>query len=370
MGLASASEMHRVVACPGYLTLKKITGVDERERESSGAAKFGTQIHASLAGEEVDLTTYQSKTKISCNKIRERLCDELLGPEVLHSIVETRFKLRNSAGAPIFSAKPDYVGCNEKGQWLLAEYKTLPGAVADAPDNWQLLSQAVCVLDDEEVRSVANGIGITEIYAAIIQPSVTDKPVVTKYSLQLLEGARLMIEQKLEHSLIPGAPRVPGAHCLNCPCSSDCMEGQSMAAVIAKRKLDVSQLSGDQLAELLPIVPAVRGICDKIIERCKEMISENPKAIPGYALVDWPGDRMITDLKKARDIVSPYITPAEFSSMLDIGVGKLEAAFIEKCHVKDQVTKLTAGKKFDELMKPVIERAKAQKRIVKQKDNV
>lgn len=364
-GLPSASELHRVIACPGYLQLKaelqKQTGIGSKPKD----AQFGDDVHALMSGElkEMDAGERAAWVAKQCEKIRAKLVHEILGEEPLNTCIETRFWLSNAKGEKVFSAQVDYAGTLNvtDGKWLLIDYKSLPGQVNPSSENWQLLSQAVCLGDDDEIRGP---LPVDEVYCAIVQPLISTKPEVVKFTVQDLIRAKALIIKKLDESKTPNAPRIPGPHCKFCACADQCPEASGMVVALANEfSLGVAHLTPAMIAEIIPRFAAIEKIMKDVKERAKALAAQGE--LPGYTLKEIQGDRFLPDIQAARDLFKDWISKEEILSMLRLPLTKLREKFVDKYSTEKGVTKVEAGEEFDKLVEAICQREKPSKRLVK-----
>lgn len=361
-GLPSASELHRVIACPGYLALKA-----ELQKQPSGGSKpkdaqFGDAVHALMSGElkEMDAGERAAWVAKQCEKIKNKLIREILGEEPSNVFVETRFWLSAGTRQKIFSAQLDYAARSDV-KWLILDFKSLPGQIDPSSSNWQVLSQAVCLGDDDEMRQ---NLPIDTVYCAIVQPLVSVKPEVVKFTVPDLIRAKAMIVRKLDESKTPNPPRVPGAHCKFCPCANECPEASGMALALASEfTLGVAHLTPEMIANIIPRFAAIEKIMKDVKDRAKALAAQGE--LPGYTLKEVQGDRFLPDIQAARDLFKDWVSKEEVLSMLRLPLTKLREKFVDKYSAEKGTSKVEAGEKFDTMIEAIVEREKPSKRLVK-----
>jgi len=350
-GKPSASKLGRLVHCPGSEALiHEVIKPSMVPAKSNPAATFGTKIHSGIAGEEVDLTTYQDKIKEQCLEIYKKLEEKLI-KNPISSLIETRCWLSGDDGEEIFSARLDRASTNNKGAWLVADFKTLPGEQDDAPDNWQILGCCACLFDDAAARMSQF---VEDVYGVIIQPSITQDPVPVRYTSSHLRAARRRIIESVEASRMADAPRIPGSWCKYCPASACCLEAQSLMPI----------LPDGSSVELLPIaklrwiwdrLPAIKDVIEQVDSRMKSVIQANPQAFPDLSLEERAGKRAIKDAQGAFNILKEWITKDQFKALMTVPVGKLQDAFAEAYSQTNLCSKQEAARMFDKIIKPVVQ---------------
>lgn len=348
--------MHRIVACPGYWSLRK----ECPPRAATPASTFGNAVHDAMANEDMVLKEQFSWTINQCQLIKAQVVREMFGdnPDYF-SAIETRFWTLDKDGNRLFSAQADFLAGRD-GRWLVLDWKGLPGDVDDAAWNWQLLTIAVCVAMDDERR---NRMPLDELYAAIIQPSVTKHPTLVRYDLNQIVAARRMIIEKINAANQPHAPRIPGNHCKYCECAAYCVEAQSMGMILAAPQRAVAQLSPEQLIQVYERLPVINDVIAEIRKRMKLLAETDPDF--AYQLIDRKGNLKITNLKAAREALEPHVTAKEFNSMLDVAVTQLRELFVDRYAATEHTTKVIAGKKFMELIANASERQAPVKMLAK-----
>lgn len=353
-GLPSASKLARLIHCPGSEALiQQVMAVTKGLPQSNAAATFGTQIHAGLAGEDVDLTAYQDKIKEECLEVYKRL-EKKLVKEPLSTLIESRCWISGDDGEEAFSARLDRASTNGKGTWLVADFKTLPGEQDEAPDNWQILGCCACLFDDAATRMSQP---IEDVYGAIIQPSITKDPVPVRFTSRQLRAARRQILDAVEASRLPDAPRIPGAWCKFCSASSNCLEAQSLMPIMPSGS-SVELLSPAKLRWIWERLPAIKDVVEQVEARMKALVHANPDAFPDLTVEERPGKRAIKDAQGAFVLLKDYVNKDLFKSMMTVPVGKLQDAFCESYATANNCTKQDAVRVFDRIIKPVVQSGK------------
>jgi len=86
--------------------------------------------------------------------------------------------------------------------------------------------------------------------------------------------------------------------CKYCKAKELCPALQSKAHAISRVK-DVTALTSIQLSEAMLVIPAVRAMCIAIEDRMREMLEDNPQAIPTHELVAGRTTRRVSDASVA-----------------------------------------------------------------------
>ena len=173
-----------------------------------------------------------------------------------------------------FSGMPDFVAIRN-GICLLADYKTGRIKVANAADNRQLMWLAVLIFSKYNVN---------EITVSVIQPYCGPATSHTYDTLALRKvRARVtLVLRRMESN--QGFLRPGEKQCKYCKAKELCPALQSKARAIS-RVQDVTALAPAQMTEALNVIPALRQMCTAIEDRARDMIEEDPLAVPQYELV-------------------------------------------------------------------------------------
>lgn len=365
-GKSSASRLHIVVNCPGFIQLWDSLKMEGQSlREDSPDASFGIQVHAAWAGNlsELSLSERQQLVKQKADRIRARLIQEVFGCVAPITFAETRFRLFDKARSVIHTAQIDWAG-HVDGKWLVLDLKSLYGDVEPPDQNWQLLSQATCIGDDDDVRNMNGVAEIKEITCGIVQPLITLKPELVRYTAHDLARAKLTILKKLDEAAAPNAPRIPGLHCKWCPASSYCPESAAdLMAVTHRYSLGVEHLNPTMVANILPHLPALEKRIKDFKDRAKKLAEQN--MLPGYGIKEVDGNRYIqsqASIQEVRDKLSQYLNKEDILPLLSLPFGELRQLFIEKYRAGD---KIEAGKLFDKLIAPCVKRERPKRLLEK-----
>lgn len=358
----SASNLHRVLACPGFwqlwqarMALAEKTG-DETRNE---AAQKGTEIHQAIA-EESELKGYDEHIRTQCISIADKKAKEILGDGPLVRMVEKRLWLYSADGARIMSCRVDRMETDSNGKWLIVDFKTLPGDQDPADRNWQLAAAAVTLNDDVEARQ---RLPVTEVYVAIVQPSVTDNPIIAHYGEHELITTRRFVLRRVEEIYILGVPRIPGHHCKYCPVAAHCIQCQALMPVI--KGMNVAFLKPEQLPGILDRLPIIRDICNKVEDRALSLLQANPACLPGYTLGQTSPRRKPFKAKALYPLIQDVVPKAEFQELMQVTVADAQAVFAGHYSKQNDCLLKEADNAFLRLTKPIEESSTPQPKLVK-----
>lgn len=301
----SASGFHRLVRCPGSWAAE--AGLPSVETEQSIS---GTKIHASLAGQDVQLDPDEETCRDMCSDIFAKLCETYCHGE-RRLFVEQRMWWRDSV-----SAQVDAVAYNGTTA-LVVDYKTGRGEVDDAQDNYQLAVQALCVYEE---------IGPENIIVAVIQPWASPQFTVAQYDADAIAAAEVLVKETLLEIEKPDAPRVAGVdqckYCkarATCPAAINEVKSMAMTPFRAGMVIDPKYMS-----KLLEDCKLASSIIHEIRSHAKEMLDRGIE-IPGWKLSKGQERRNITDITKIFErCVDLGVKEEEFVGLTDIGLGDLE----------------------------------------------
>jgi Protein of unknown function (DUF2800) len=326
LGLPSASEMHRNKECSGnrIFTLSLREKGFLRSEKLTPEAKLGDRIHASLEGDPEELERKAKEIRESCHHLASRAARQFFRQQQTTITYEHRLWYQ-IAGTPFFSGRPDRVYAHPS-RLLDVNFKTGRGDEDEAALNYQLRTEVV-LLDDAYPS-------VDEIGVAIIQPLVTHSPEIAIYDREARHAALLEILDIVDQTFWTETRR-PGSHCRFCPARAFCPEAREYS-VKWPIQVNVDALPiGQDGAEMLARVKIAKGLLNSMEEAFKEIVQENPKAIPGWWISKGKDMRAINSWRKAIEIIEGLAGEMEEAGrsekilraldMLTIPIGKLEA---------------------------------------------
>jgi CRISPR/Cas system-associated exonuclease Cas4 (RecB family) len=272
----SASKLARYSDCPGSFNLE----VSLPTGESSAAANLGTQVHAHLAGEKVELCEEGAQIAERCREQYLEIRERIIGDRYAGApCKEERFWYRGEWSGAIDRIDFFY---DEQGEYaLITDYKSGRGVVEDAAANLQLRAYAVLVSEAFP--------RLTAIYAAVIQPHA-GKPTVTVYGEEEITQARAEINGIIAATLKPDAPRRPSPEaCKYCRALAICPEAARETKALATRSAaDVPALPALELSQLLSASTVVEDFISAIKDEAKARLKAG-KEVPGWTLIQKKG---------------------------------------------------------------------------------
>ncbi len=279
-GSTSASNAQADELCKGRHLAQK--GIKEEESDD---ASHGTEIHDALRKQDPSgLGVDQEKTYELCNAVVDHCLLTLFGPGAgapPNIIRERRMWIRWGDGLS-HSGQVDLAIIIGDSAFL-ADYKTLPGDVAESSKNMQLRDLAI-LLD-------VSAPGLNRIAVAPIQPLVTMRPEITVYTREHLDRAREELYFRVRASNDPNSPRTAGeAQCKFCLAKSSCNQYAAFAGTIAISSgspifgIPMSQWTPDMRAQFLRDAPVAERWLDTCKSDLKKLMKENPDAVTGFTL--------------------------------------------------------------------------------------
>lgn len=326
------SNLARIAACPGsyYATL----GLKE---EWSDAARQGTLMHKSAeTGDCSKLDARQTKLVERAIAQRDELITQLFGEDRDFVLTEKRinnYELR-------LSGQLDY-GMIAPPKALIVDYKFGDHGVEDADTNLQMRGYATVFAASNLCPQE-----ITDIYCAIIQPSVTDAPIVVQYSRTDLRKAWEELSRLIDRALNNNQPpRRPSSECRFCVARATdrCPESQAMVTA-PEAPVDIP---AEALSALLNRWTIAKPIGTRLEEIAKERLAAG-ETIPGWRLKDNAPRSRVSDVMQAWARIEDLFTPDQFAEACSVAVGRLVAMYREQegCTwqvAKDEVRKRLAG---------------------------
>lgn len=327
------SNLARVAACPGsyYAAL----GLRE---EWSEAARQGTLMHkAAETGDCSKLDARQTKLVERSVAQRDLLCAQIFGKEEGTTTLKEKrinnFSLR-------LSGQLDF-GVVGQSKALIVDYKFGDHGVEDADTNLQMRGYATVFAASNLCPQE-----ITDIYCAIIQPSVTDAPIVVQYSRTDLRKAWEELSRLIDRALNNNQPpRRPSSECRFCVARATdrCPESQAM---VTAQEAPVG-IPAEALSALLDRWTIAKPIGTRLEQLAKERLAAG-ETIPGWRLKDNAPRSRVSDVMQAWARLEDLFTPDQFAEACSVAVGTLVAMYREQegCTwqvAKDEVRKRLAG---------------------------
>jgi RecB family exonuclease len=281
-GLPSASGFSRYALCAGSFALEKQCPPLAESKE----ARRGSRIHAALAGLPVDprLTEDEADVLAECQRLTMEVTDGILGGDADEIRREERlwFSIRaDTQETLLFSGQFDYYA-RRGDKALVLDYKTGMEAIV-AEESWQLRALVALAVHNLLVKPE------DELTVGIIQPAARSKVRLVVYDEIERQEALNDARDLARLILMEGHARTPSeAACQYCRAQSVCEEAQvalkAMSVLSLKTRETKALIDGATLAGLLDILPRVWNISRAIVGQAREMLSNNPHAIPGYCL--------------------------------------------------------------------------------------
>lgn len=361
-GGTSASSAQADALCPGrHLAQRGL------HNESSEDAEFGRGLHAALAANDPSkLTTEQLDIYESCIAIESKLVDQLFGPDRAKAkvFVEQRFwvkvKAKDSEERYDHSGQPDKI-YRLGPRALIIEWKSLAGDVPVSSENHQLRDQVVLA---------AGNLMLTEVMAVVIQPLVTHDPAPCLYDKVSIKQAEDEMFERVRRSNDPTSPRIAGeTQCKFCSARPICKEyalwnASLLPARIALPDLPVSQWTIEQRVAFCSGVAAVEKWIEDNREAMKQLLEQDPEAVPGFYLKPGNIREVVTDPEAlfAR-FVELGGTLDQFMACVSITKGKLEdqTRAITKANGKSLKTKV------DKLLEGIVEQKQNSPSLARKK---
>lgn len=372
-GLPSASEMHRIMACPGYWQAKR--NWPKRQDIATPAATMGDRIHEAMEyivdGQAIELTLTEREEWITdkCAMLKAQIEAEFFGPGKIdrHHVEERRWVTSSATGKRVASAKSDYIGSTPDGWWLILDYKSGPKEVAAADANWQIATAALTILNDQELMRQRPMKGV---FGAIIQPLVTLQPKLVKFSVEDLTALHLQMSKQFRVIDLPDQPRIPGPHCAYCPVSHACFEAQATGVILTKRFAALGHMTPLQLVELRKLIPSIRSCCDDVTDFIKQKLEFDPESVPGLELREESSGHMVANKTEFLKALMPTITKEEFWPMLTVPVAEIRNLWIDRSVAASggQLTKKVALIAWNERFVPLMQE-KPKRKVIREKKN-
>jgi hypothetical protein len=363
--LPSASSLQRVVYCPGSWNAEQSA---ERIDTSSTVSKFGDDVHAAIAAEDLaELGIKESDVADRLMRMEKAAIEQWkidFGVEKIVVVREKRMWLK-SGNEKVASGKPDlFIHTTENPVFLCIDFKS---GFKDAPvssRNWQLKFFVAWAWQSLVMAGVSSK--GCKIRVAIAQHRLGERFDATDYDHDDMRQAYNEVMFFLRRAKNPDAERIPSAECQYCKAKAQCPEYSlysMMPMLRAKMAVDVPK-KAEVIAKvsLLPLdalayIESRRTIAVNLFEAVKERL----KGLPadqlkdlGYELKPSGSTRTVPDLVALWAILckNDLCTPEEFTRMCDISIGTLEEKLVPRLKLMHE---LETSKEAEDMLKKLLE---------------
>lgn len=220
-GLPSASGIEQMKLCPGSWNYQKMFPSSGGSDANEGTIRHDL-IEQVIRG-DITLDSIEDDQQHECTKRALMLLEkvELEAGVSNHSNqwLEKRLWL-NQNEDKVYSAKYDLLREYEGGIFLLVDWKTLYGDHTPAPDNIQLLAQALAVYRNSE--------GMTKMYCSLVEPFPSPSFSLVEYSTERLDQLENLVTQIVAEANKGTAEKVVGLkQCKFCSGLAHCEDVES-----------------------------------------------------------------------------------------------------------------------------------------------
>lgn len=298
-GLPSASNIHRLAACPG--SQRMCAGIPDKPTADSD---FGNHVHEFLAGKldptdfSQDLTPEELDIAEACQAIEGRIVNEWRARHGIQdnaAVAITRDSER--LWLEIYGQKECSGVADTIYSWechaLVIDYKTLPGDHKDSTDNLQLRCLAVLANRRSDYK-------LESVDVAIIQPLKTHNPTVCHYDQSALHQATNELVLILEVAKQPDAPLNPGDHCKYCRAASICPAVHKEVETLSALTINASGLtvSDEDMARLRGKTGAAKKMIAAIEAEAFKRAQADPETWRkyGYEIKEGAGKRSVENV--------------------------------------------------------------------------
>ena len=330
----SPSSGQRLANCPGSYR----AGKGLPELQTSGDAERGTRIHkyiSTLLGnvlggvgdvpENIDVALEE---RDAAESIMTRLLDLFAkhGKPVDWGI-ESAVKLYSEANVLLWQGRCDFWFVADDRTLHVCDWKTGFGEVPEAAVNMQTRIYLCAVY----LKQVGKGSkSFVDAQAHILTPRGISTAV---YTSKDMGDALKEVELIWQNAMDANAPRKTGPWCRYCPAlgTGRCQESHAMGRLT----LDVCSrgLTAETLGRVLDVAPVIEEAIERARLQAKQMLTENPEAIPGWELK--PGvQRRIEDVVGAFSAMRGVLSEEDLRRCCKLGVGAVEEAVRGKLGMK------------------------------------
>lgn len=289
-GLPSASGIEQMKLCPGSWDYQKLFPNTGSSDASEGTIRHDL-IEQVIRG-DVALDSITDEQQHDCVKralfLLDKVEEEIGVSESTNQWLEKRLWL-NQNEDKVYSAKYDLLREYTGGVYLLVDWKTLYGDHTPAPDNIQLLAQALAVYRNTE--------GMTKMYCSLVEPFPTPTYSLVEYSTERLEELESLVTSIISEANKDGAEKVVGlkqckycnglAHCPDVPEAIESVRGSTIT----------------DLGWALEVAVLAEKWASAVKSRAKEELGEG-KEVEGWKLRSSGRTKSIGDANKCAERIT------------------------------------------------------------------
>jgi hypothetical protein len=237
-GRVSASEFPRLEQCPGSRNL--IVKLGDNTIKESEWSSSGDLVHKYLATRDTKLlekmNDQQKDCSEKCIEQRGRIITQVFGSGEFESFVEERLWTPLKEHSRSFSGQADERFVSLDGKiGLVIDYKSLFGDVPAAPDNLQIGALVVLAFFQKPTME--------KCYGAIVQPPVSEHPVLVEYTPQMAGDMLEVLCGLIDAARDADAPLRTGDYCKWCPAILHCRAAKDIFGTVYKLACE-TQLDG------------------------------------------------------------------------------------------------------------------------------
>ena len=343
----SPSRLEQQRLCPGSYVMQ--IGLEEVENEYNTE---GHLLHERVAsGNFQGLNDAQVSTVQGCLDFLATLLRE--GDQVFYEIHLT---IMDGVGTLLTEGTADVVILHADGRLTIIDWKFGWIPVKAANENIQLATYAVGAMQKYNKTSCT-------VY--VYQPRIRN---VSNYTFQHPEAIIMNIENIInkarQQAIVLNAGQSQCRYCLaRLSCPAFRVNFQKLAA--SRGDYDLS--NSKHLEELYEVSKAAKDFIKEIEECLKKYISDNGRC-GKYIIETKEGSRKLGDASMVYDRVKEWLTPKEFNSVCNIGIGKFETICCDKIIAEykvkgEKITKDEAKKRLMVIIGDLITRDNPTKSI-------
>ncbi len=285
-GLPSASGIEQMKLCPGSWNYQKMFPSSGGSDANEGTIRHDL-IEQVIRG-DITLDSIEDEQQHECTKralwLLEKVEAEVGVSNHSNQWLEKRLWL-NQNEDKVYSAKYDLLRQYEGGIYLLVDWKTLYGDHTPAPDNIQLLAQALAVYKNSE--------GMTKMYCSLVEPFPSPTFSLVEYSTDRLEQLESLVTSIVSEANKETAEKVVGLkQCKFCNGLAHCADVADtiQEEIIAGYKA----LDETSLPWALEIAVLAEKWASAVKSRAKEELSEGNE-VDGWKLRSSGNVKSISD---------------------------------------------------------------------------
>lgn len=302
--------------CPGAYA----ACADLPEPPQSEHAAHGTALHTHMAKGTIPADHADALLVEKARAATEEVF--MLDVDNYHACIEQRLTA-TIAGIELSGTPDRFYISHDRDRIVVLDYKFGYEPVSPVL-NAQLMAYAVLIACNHLPANIDTPAD-PAVELVIVQPTVTSRPLSWHTTLG---ECTARTERTIRAAQDEAAPRFPSAAaCTYCPALGSCpaCSTRALSTTDTTLHLAMADMLPEHRAELLERVKLAEKLCSTLKAQAKDLLTEDPAAVPGWKLAPGATRRSIEDKQAAANIAfAAGLTPADMLDCCTLSAAELE----------------------------------------------